>query len=240
MTPSQLALAVVSPRVSRPVLSTLSRQSSRRSERRSAKRTISAYPVSKTRFSLLHCCCPSPNSVRTPLPFQLSIPFVDLCFPEKKIIPNFFGCCGWQHACRPVLLSNEQPLFVTSSYTMVCVDFTAVSGRPSSAIFRRGPSTSPCMTGSKPASANCHWASTRWPQSQNGSIPRRPLKVISRSYASIRGPFIFSQPWPPARPAQSVPIRSGSSKRASWYVFFIPISQPDPSSPLSPPISDQL
>jgi hypothetical protein len=43
----QLARAVVSPRVSLPVLSTLSRQSSRRSERRSAKRTISAYPVCK-------------------------------------------------------------------------------------------------------------------------------------------------------------------------------------------------
>ena len=47
---SQLARAVVSPRVSRPVLSTLSRQSSKHSERHTAKRTISGYPVSKTRF----------------------------------------------------------------------------------------------------------------------------------------------------------------------------------------------
>ena len=123
---------------------------------------------------------------------------------------------------RPVLLSDEQPLFATSSCTMVCVDFTAVSARPSSGIFRRGLSTSPCMTGSKPASANCHWASIRWSQSQNGSIRHRPPRVISRSYASIRGPFTFSRPWPPARPAPSVPIRSGSSKRASWCVLFIP------------------
>lgn len=125
------------------------------------------------------------------------------------------------HAAR-CCCPNEQPLFAASSCTMVCVVFTAVLARPSSAIFRRGPSTSPCMTGSKPASANCHWASIRWPQSQNGSIPHRPPKVISRSYASIRGPFTFFRPWPPARPALYVPIRSGSSKRASWCVFFTP------------------
>jgi len=53
MRPSQLARAVVSPRVSRPALSTLSRQSSRRSERRLAKRTISAYPV----CPLVHYTC---------------------------------------------------------------------------------------------------------------------------------------------------------------------------------------
>ena len=114
---------------------------------------------------------------------------------------------------------NEQPLFAALSSTMVCVDFTAVSGRPSSAIFQHGPSTLPCMTGSKPASENCHWASIRLSQSQNGFIPRRPPKAISRSCASIRGPFTFSRPWPPVRPALSVPIRSGSSRHVSWCVF---------------------
>jgi hypothetical protein len=143
------------------------------------------------------------------------------------------------------VVPNEQLLFAASSCTMVCADFTAVSGRPSSAIFRRGPSTSPCMTGSKPASANCHWASIRWSQSPNGSIPHRPPRAISRSYASIRGPFTFSQPWPPARPALSVPIRSGSSKRASWCVFFTPGFTASPVSPPSvpldgSPINDEL
>lgn len=223
MRPSQLVQAVVSPRVSRPVLSTLSRLSSRRSEQHSAKRTISAYPVSKIRFHFLHIIVPSPNSV------PLLSPFTDLDLPEILFL-QIFGLSSSAHAYRRVSLSDEQPHFATSSCTMVCVDFTAVSGRLSSAIFRRGQSTSPCMTGSKPASANCHWASIRWSQSRSDSIPRRLPKVISRSCASIRGLFTFYQPWLPARPAPSVPIRSGSSKRASWCGFFsLPLSQPHPS-----------
>jgi hypothetical protein len=116
-------------------------------------------------------------------------------------------------------LRQKQPLSATSSSTMGCVGCTAVSVRPSSAIFRRGPSTSPCMTGSRPASAKCPWASIRRSQSQNGSTLRPPRRAISPSCVSTRGPSTSSPPWSPARPAPSAPIRSGSSKRASWCVL---------------------
>jgi hypothetical protein len=208
---SQLARAVVSPRVSRPVLSTLSRQSSKRSERHTAKRTISGYPVSQTRFHYYIVIVLV--LIQTHSPPQL---LVDSA--KKFIFLLVAGTCTRSN--------DEQPPFATSFITMVCVACTAVSGRPSSAIFQRGPSTSPCMTGSKPASANCHWASIpRW-QSQSGSIPHRPPRVISRSYVNIRGPSTFSRPWSPARPALSVPIRSGSLKRALWCVCFLSFHSP--------------
>jgi hypothetical protein len=161
MRPSQLARAVVSPRVLRPVLSTLSRQSSRRSERHLARRTISAYPVSKTRFHYYIVVVLVLIQLHSPSPSNGPYPSRTCAFSIKQIFfSKFFGFgCRWPHECHTVLLSDEQPLSAISSCTMVCVDFTAVSGRPSSAIFRRGPSTSPCMTGSKPASVNCHWAS---------------------------------------------------------------------------------
>ena len=122
-------------------------------------------------------------------------------------------------------MGTQQPRSATSSSTMGCVGCTAVSGRPSSAIFRRGPSTSPCMTGSRPASANCPWASMRpRSQSQNGSILRPPRRATSPSCASTRGPSTSSPPWSPVRPAPSAPIRSGLSRRASWCAvfFFLP------------------
>ena len=115
-------------------------------------------------------------------------------------------------------LRRKQPPSATSSSTMGCVGSTAVSVRPSSAIFRRGPSTSPCMTGSRPASAKCPWASIRRSQSQNGSTLRLPRRAISPSCASTRGPSTSSPPWSLVRPAPSAPIRFGSSKRALWCV----------------------
>jgi hypothetical protein len=214
---SQLARAVVSPRVLRPVLSTSSRRSSRRNERHSAKRTISAYPVCPTRFIMYYA--PSPNSDARTHARTLAL--------SETIHPFIHGHGFMVHSI------NKQQRFATSSSTMGCVGCTAVSGRPSSAIFRRGPSTSPCMTGSRPASEKCPWASIRQRSSQqqsprhrpqNGSIPHRPRKAISPSCASIRGPSTSCPPWSRARPAPSAPIRSGSSKRASWCVIipFIP------------------
>ena len=168
---------------------------------------------------------PSPNPVPThALSETKSIPFIS------------------PHGAHSNIKQTKQQRFATSSSTMGCVGCTAVSGRPSSAIFRRGPSTSPCMTGSRPASEKCPWGSIRQRSSQqqsrrprrlqNGSTPHRPQRAISPSCASIRGPSTFCPPWSRARPAPSAPIRSGSSKRASWCVRGRIIPSVYPSPPL--------
>ena len=130
MSLSQLAQVVALSRVLQPVLSTLSKQNSRPNERHLARRTISAYPVCTPRFIIL------------------SIPAnLDRAFPLSS------GLCS-----QSFWFYYLQELFAISSCTMDSEVCTAVLGRPSSAIFRRGPSTSPCMTESRPALVNCLWA----------------------------------------------------------------------------------
>ena len=92
MRPSQLARAVVSPRVLRPVLSTLSRQSSRRSERHLARRTISAYPVSKTRFHYYIVVVLVLIQLHSPSPSNGPYPSRTCAFSIKQIFfSKFFG-----------------------------------------------------------------------------------------------------------------------------------------------------
>ena len=196
--PSQLAQAVALSRVSRPVLSTLSRQSSRRNERRLARRTISAYLVCIHVSSFLFLVL-----IESP--------------PFARLVPS--DNCHLYYIFDGLRLAQGPS--ATSYCTTVFGAYTADSGRPSSVISRRGPSTLPCMTGSRPSSANRLWASTRRPQRLNGSILRRPRRVISPSSASTRGHFTSYRPCQPAQPARSAPIRYGSSKRASWYVSLV-------------------
>ena len=139
--PSQLAQAVALSRVLRPALSTLSRQSSRRSERRLARRTISAYPVCIHVSSFLFLVLIESHPICTACTFR-----------KRRLIAPFSLIDG--------LHTAAQGPSATSYCTMAFGGYTADSGRPSSVIFRRGPYTSPCMTGSKPGSANCLWALT--------------------------------------------------------------------------------
>lgn len=82
---SQLARAVALSRVLRPVLSTLSRQSSRRSERCLARRTISAYPVCIHVSSFLFLVLISSNH----------IPFARLAPSENHTWSYPFLFCRW-------------------------------------------------------------------------------------------------------------------------------------------------
>ena len=118
---------------------------------------------------------------------------------------------------RTYRLRVLQRRFAILSSTMDFEAFIAAWGRPSSVIFLRGPSILPYTTESRPYSASCLLALTHQSQNQSGFILRRPRRVTSPSSASIPGHFTCYLRWPPARRAQSAPIRSGSSKPALWY-----------------------
>ena len=126
-----------------------------------------------------------------PSTFQ-SFPFPgpDRVTPLARLVPSDNYTC-------PIFLTGlrmAQGPSATSYCTMVFGGYTADSGRPSSVTFRRGPSTLPCMTGSRPTSANRLWASTRRSPRLNDSILRRLRRAISLSSASTRGHFTSYRP----------------------------------------------